>query len=137
MIVVIFYVNVILYDFCHNKIMYMFVIVYLLFVFANELQINALWRGKKGGGGNESTNAFIHADVIHLFSCDTPENESYRVDTLGSKIVRASSLTFVLANANVYLYIVHRHIRKCFTNEMHIEKAVRANSRILHYGTLW
>ena len=36
MIVVISYVNVIFYDFCYNKIMYMYVIVYLLlFVFAN------------------------------------------------------------------------------------------------------
>ena len=52
MIVVIFDVNVIFYDFCQNKIMYMYVIVYLLlFVFANELLINALWRGKKRGGG--------------------------------------------------------------------------------------
>ena len=50
MIVVIFDVNVIFYDFCHNKIMYMYVIVYLLlFVFANELLINALWRGKHKG----------------------------------------------------------------------------------------
>ena len=49
MIVVILYVNVIFYDFCHNKIKYMFVIVYLLFVFANELLINALWRGKQKG----------------------------------------------------------------------------------------
>ena len=50
MIVVIFDVNVIFYDFCDNKIMYMYVIVYLLlFVFANELLIIALWRANKKG----------------------------------------------------------------------------------------
>ena len=49
MIFVIFDVNVIFYDFCHDKIMYMHMIVYLLlFIFANELLINALWRGKQG-----------------------------------------------------------------------------------------
>ena len=49
-------VNVIFYDFCHNKIMYMYVIVYLLlFVFANELLINALWRGKKKGEKKKKT----------------------------------------------------------------------------------
>ena len=44
--------------FFHNKIMYMYVIVYLLlFIFANELLINALWRGKQKGGKKDAVKS--------------------------------------------------------------------------------
>ena len=46
--------------------MYMFVIVYLLFVFANELLINALWRGG-GGEGKKYYEEVVKVDRYVLW----------------------------------------------------------------------